>query len=348
MLRNVVRATTIYLERGTLHAAHLRDPFARVYTGRMRNPFRKTPMQTLETTIASLTKRSEQLGAKRVTAQDVLDKAITARQQALLSGDLDDQHALDKLQGHVNTAAATLAALDDALIVLGHDKTEAERQLASERDRIERNAAADKLAKQVSAIEAALPGYLDQSRILSDALSEIAHWHFESGQMAGFVMNTTGQLEVAANFALAELKPKSEAIRQGRHAIPGEPAPVRVASVEATPETQTVFMLRSANYRDHEGHKRFAPQWEDVTLPLAAAHRALDNGIAAALTDPRRAQLRGMRGGDFNPRAPDVIDLDAIEEQKPVAHVPVSRAANFTVTDRSGENRTILIDVPRT
>lgn len=31
-----------------------------------------------------------------------------------------------------------------------------------------------------------------------------------------------------------------------------------------------------------------------------------------------------------------------------MAHVPVSRAANFTVIDRSGENRTILIDVPRT
>jgi hypothetical protein len=48
----------------------------------MKNPFRKTPMQQLETTIASLTKLGEQLAAKRVTAQDALDEAIKTRQQA--------------------------------------------------------------------------------------------------------------------------------------------------------------------------------------------------------------------------------------------------------------------------
>ena len=68
-------------------------------------------MQQLETTIASLTNRGEQLAAKRVTARDALDEAIKARQQALLSGDLDDQLALDKLQGIVNTAASTLAGI---------------------------------------------------------------------------------------------------------------------------------------------------------------------------------------------------------------------------------------------
>jgi hypothetical protein len=34
----------------------------------MKNPFRKAPMHQLETTVASLTKRGEQLAAKRVTA----------------------------------------------------------------------------------------------------------------------------------------------------------------------------------------------------------------------------------------------------------------------------------------
>ena len=34
----------------------------------MENFFRKTPMQQLETTIASLKKRGQQLAAKRVTA----------------------------------------------------------------------------------------------------------------------------------------------------------------------------------------------------------------------------------------------------------------------------------------
>ena len=158
-------------------------------------------MQQLETTIASLTKRGEQLAAKRAAAQDALEKAITARQQALLAGDLDDQRALDKLQGDVNTSASTLTGIADALAVLAQQKTEAERQLAAARERIERAAAADRPHKRVAAIETALPSYLAQSRALADALSEISDWHFESDHMAGFVQNT----KIAANFTLAEL-----------------------------------------------------------------------------------------------------------------------------------------------
>ena len=133
----------------------------------MKIPFRKTPMQQLETTIASLTKRGEQLAAKRVTVQDALDEAIKTRQQALLSGDLDDQRALDKMQAAVVAATSDLAGIDDALAILAQHKAEAEVQLSAERERIERAAAADKLDKQVAAIEAALPGYLEQSRTLA-------------------------------------------------------------------------------------------------------------------------------------------------------------------------------------
>jgi hypothetical protein len=316
----------------------------------MKNPFRKPPMPQHESTIASLTKRGEQLVAKRVTAQDALDEAIKTRQQALLSGDLDDQRALDKVQAAVVAATSDLAGVDDALAILAQHKAEAEVQLSAERERIERAVAADKLDKQVAAIEAALPGYLEQSRALADALSKIGHWHFESAQMAGFLQNTMGQIEIAANFSLAELKAMPETIRQGRRSIPRELALTPVAVPEPEPPTVTIFMLRSANYRDHDGCKRFAGQWEDATMPVATAQRALDKGIATAMTDPRRAQLRGARCGDFNRQASDVVDLDPVEEPKGAPHIepdPVLRQANFTLIDRSAEARTIQIEVSR-
>jgi hypothetical protein len=84
---------------------------------------------------------------------------------------------------------------------------------------------------------------------------------------------------------------------------------------------------------------------------VVTAQRALDKGIAVAVTDPCRARLRGARGGDFNPNAPDVVDLDAVEEPTGAPHIepdPVLRAANFTVIDRRAEARTIQIEVPRT
>jgi hypothetical protein len=315
----------------------------------MKNPFRKTPMQQLETTIASLAKRGEQLAAKRVTAQDALDEAIKTRQQALLSGDLDDQRALDKVQAAVVAATSDLAGIDDALAVLAHQKAEAERQLAAERERVERAVAADKLDKQVAAIEAALPGYLAQSRALADALSEVSYFHFESGQMAAFVQNAMGQIEIAANFTLAELKAMPDAIRQGRQAIPRELALTPVA-VPEPPPTMTVFMRRSAHYRDHDGRPHFAGQYEDAVMPVPTAQRALGKGVAVPVTDPRRAQLRGARRSDFRPLASDVIDLDAAEEPENASGIgndAVLRQINFIEIDRSAEARTVQITVPR-
>jgi hypothetical protein len=49
---------------------------ASAYAGCMKNPFRKAPLQQLETTNASLAKRGEQLVAKRVSAQEALNKAV--------------------------------------------------------------------------------------------------------------------------------------------------------------------------------------------------------------------------------------------------------------------------------
>jgi hypothetical protein len=244
-----------------------------------------------------------------------------------------------------------LTGIDDALAVLAQRKAEAEVQLAVENERVERAVAADKLDKQVAAIEAALPRYLEQSRALADALSKIGHWHFEGGQMAAFVQNTMGQIEIAANFTLAELNAMPDAIRRRRQAIPRELALTPVPEPEPPAATMTVFMLGSAHYRDHDGRKRFAGQWEDATMLAATAQRALNKGIAVAVTDPRRAQLRGARGGDFNPDAPDVVDLDAVETSKRVLHVksdPALREANFVVLDRSAEARTLQIEVPRT
>ncbi|MCA6097634.1 hypothetical protein [Bradyrhizobium australafricanum] len=315
----------------------------------MKNLFRKTQTPQLETTIASLSKRGEQLSAKRVAAQTTLNMAVKARQHALLSADLDDQHALNNVQAAAATAASDLAGIDDALAVLAQQKTEAERQLAAEREGIKRTAAADKLAKQIASVEAALPGYLQHSRALAEALAEIGHHHFESGQIARYVQNAMSEIEVAANFALPDLKGISKAIREGHHAIPGEPVTTSEAVADPKPETQTVFMLRSAHYLDCEGHKKFAGQYEDAILPLATAQRALRERLAAPVTDPRRAQLRGVRGGDFSPNAPDVVDLDAANKTVPqIEPDPVLREANFTVIDRSAEAYTVEIAVPRT
>src|SRR6478609_6824034 len=130
----------------------------------MKLSFRRSAMQKIETNIVALAKRGEQLAAKRVAAQNTLDAAIKARQQALLAGDLNDERALSKVQGAVDGAVSALAGIDDAIAVLAQQKAEADAQLAAERDRIEREAAAEALAAEVAAIEAGLPKWLADTR----------------------------------------------------------------------------------------------------------------------------------------------------------------------------------------
>jgi chromosome segregation ATPase len=191
--------------------------------------------QKIEDTIAGLAKRGEQLAVKRAKAQDALDKTTKARQDTLLSGDLDDQRAIDKLQSAVDSAASALVGIDDAISILARQKSEAEPALAEQRERVARTAAADKLTVRVTAIETAFKPWLEQSRIFADALSELAHVHFGADEMSKFLENCMGQLETAMNFQITELKTMPAAILDGRQPIPADkPKPVPVAMVPPT------------------------------------------------------------------------------------------------------------------
>lgn len=312
---------------------------------------RKSPMDRLEAELASLRSRAETLNNRHRAADAAFLDAKTKLQCHHLEADLNvDDKVRARLEAAVATCAVTREGYADALNEVHAQMAEAERKIAAEQDAIKRAAAADQLDKALSAFEVALPKFLEQARILAIPLAEIG-WHYESGQLKSFIENVAAQIELAAGVNLTELSTIPNAIRQGRQAIPGERAPVPVAAaIDPTPETQTVFMLRSARYRDHDGRKRFAGQWEDAIMPLATAQRALRERVAAPVTDPRRAKLRGVRGGDFNPNAPDVVDLDAIEEHQDAPLIepdPVLRAANFTEIDRSDEARSIQVEVPR-
>jgi hypothetical protein len=306
----------------------------------MKIPFRKNPMQKIEATVASLAKRGDQLAAKRVTAQNALDKAIKARQEALLSGDLDDQRALDKLQGTVDSAKSALEGIDDAVALLTREKSEAERQLTAERDHAERAKVSEEINAAVSDIEKRVDPTLSGMREIAEKLMALDHLSFEVGQLGRHLSGVAGEAEIAFAFVVPDVRRMAGAVKDGSAAIPRRPKAAEPVPADPVPPTMTVFMLRSANYRDEDGHKRFAGQYEDAMMPVPTAQRALRHGVAVSVADPRRAQLRGARGGDFNPLAPDVADLDAIEEPKGVPYLgvhiadPALREANFTVIDR--------------
>jgi hypothetical protein len=308
--------------------------------------------EQLEAELAALRARADTLSSRHAVADAAFFDAKSMLQRHHLEADLNaEDKARTKLEAAVAASALTRDGYADALAEVHTKIADAEEALAAERSAVERKAASEKLARDLDAVEQVLPDYLAAGQRFADALEKI-HFHFESGAMARFVGNTATQVEVAAGFALAELRAMVGAIHDGAAPIPAaKPDATFTPTPEPVPKTMTVFMLGSAHYRDHDGRKRFAGQWEDATMPAATAQRALDKGIAVAVTDPRRAQLRGARGGDFNSNALDVVNLFAVETPKDVPHVksdPALREANFIVLDRSAEARTIQIEVPRT
>lgn len=307
----------------------------------------KNTMQTLEKKIAELTKRGDQLAAKRAATQTELDNATEARQQALLAGDLNDQRKLNKLQAAVDSAKSALDGFDDAIAVLTREKAEAEGQLSAERDRAARADASEKITTSVVAIERRVQPLLSAMRDAAEALSATDHFSFEAGQLGRYLAGAAGEAELAFAFVLPDVRRHAEAIKAGSAPIPRRPEAVQPSTVEQSVPTMTVFMLRSARYRDHDGRTRFAGQFEDTIMQVATSQKAMRLGLAVSTADPRRAQLRGARGSDFRPGASDVVDIDTAEEgSKAHAKNDVIAAANFTEVPR-GPERTATISVQR-
>jgi hypothetical protein len=311
-------------------------------------------MKRLEANLAASRKRMALLADKRAAAKAALDAAQAQRQKHLCEGDLDDGKLGEKLQSKVDTASSVLAGLDDAIGALQAQIEVAERELNAEREREERRLAAEKLSRQISDIEGAVPNFLQAARALVDSLMQVGGWHFEAGQMAAFIRGVTGQVETAAGFVTQELLATTERVKTGDAPIPREPEPEPVAVIEPAPPTQTVFMLRSAKYRDHAGKVRHAIQFEDCEMPVQCAQRALRCSAAVSLADPRRRELHGAKGGrHVDPNAVDIVDLDDEAATRPphidpiMASDPILRAANFCEIDRSADSRVLKIAVPR-
>lgn len=301
-------------------------------------------MKKLEASLATSRKRLTLLVEKRSTAKGSLDAAQAQRLKYLHEGDLADEKLGEKLQIKVDAALSVLAGYDDAISALQQQIESAQREFDVERERQIRAKAADEISCGIDAVAPRVETALSAMRALAQSLSDIDHVSFEIGQLAQYIRGAAGEAELASSVALPGARHIARAVKAGEMAVPRRPQAGSIAPAEPPPPTMTIFMLRSARYRDHDDRKRFAGQWEDATMPVATAQRALGKGIAVPLTDPRRATHRGMRGGDFTPEAADVVDLDAM----PLVEAnPVLRAAGFTVIDRSAETRKGEITVTR-
>jgi hypothetical protein len=315
-------------------------------------------MSKLEREVADLTKREVELSERRSTAEQKLSAATTARQKLFLSGDLDDQRALNKAQQEVDIAASALSAIVDALGVLATQQREAQSALEAERAVADRKLAADTLAGTIDDFERRLPSFLSTAMEFIDITDALSPASWEAGQMAAHVRRLIGEVEMASAFVVADMRNMVPAILAGHRPIPSrqiapeviEPGPpVNLMSGEE--ELVEAFCLKPVKWRALDGSQKFARRWEDALLPRRLYVRATARGAVVPITDERRRKLRGAQDGELMKLdSPDTIDLDVDSLPPPEAKSsaermlrdPATAAAEFTELDR-GPPRTLRI-----
>jgi len=183
---------------------------------------KKSPMEKLETELASRRARAETLSNRHAAADAAfLDAKQRLQRHHLEADDLDaDDKARAKLEAAVAASALTRDGYADALSEVQTLIADSEQKIATERAAVQRKAASEELARDLDQIERALPDYLEAARRLADALESMHYSHYESTEMAAFIRNGQAQVEVAAAFALQELRGTVIAIRDGAAPIP--------------------------------------------------------------------------------------------------------------------------------
>jgi len=260
---------------------------------------KKSQMEKFEAVVLALRKRGELLGVKRAAAQAAFDSAVAARQDMLISGDLDDQKLASKMQGAVDSSASTLSGIIDAITALSSQMNTTEQQLAEATLTNARQVASEKLAMQIATINKLLPQWLASSRDLAAAMEAVG-WRFETAQQGTFIRNAASEIETASAFTAADLHASVAQILAGLldQAIPPDRVETVPPLVEPLPEALTqLFSLHALQWHDASGKLHRSAKWTDVWLPEKAAAFALKSGLAVPPHDPRCAKFRGQSPG---------------------------------------------------
>jgi hypothetical protein len=303
---------------------------------------KRSNMQKLEIVVAALRKRGQLLADKRVNAQAAFDAAISAQQELLISGDLDDEKLAAKMQSAVDVAASRLHALDDAVSTLAQQTIAAEGQLAVAALADARKTASELLVAQIADIDRLLPKFLSVSSELAAALRAIS-WRFETASLGEFVARNASEVEMAASLTSNDLRASPANVLAGvldaALARPVDVVPPLVSEPAPPPMVQ-LFLLSAVEFTDPaSGRVRRIGKWLDCELSPVHAERALRFGKAVPQTDPRRNELRGVSVGAPHPSWCFSLDHEpasGIQASSPSQFEPVNRGPARTMQVVSG------------
>jgi hypothetical protein len=290
--------------------------------------FQKSPEKIL---IAAINAR-DQLIARLSDSEVVIIERQTAAEQAAMDGADDNVLTIaeDKLRAAQERRVTLRAALtkSEALV----DRLEQERAEQADKEEREKTAAeVELLAREVVEAGAA---FVATAAKLADCSLRASVAAPEAAGLTRFARAVESEIPAGCNLTARLLRDHRAAVlaRSAPALLAKPPEPYVAPPAPAKPPTQILFCLRSVKWIDDAGQQRIVGKFEDAEVPVRLVGRALKCGACVPITDPRRRELHGTRGG-FPPRLDTATDLDA----DPATHAPVEpilASSPFTPVDR--------------
>jgi chromosome segregation ATPase len=183
-----------------------------------------TTMEKLETVLAALRSRDTTLNERKAEAQSALNQARADQQKFFLECDISNDGAIAKLENAVDSATLRLSGLTEACAAVAAQIANVERELATEAERGERQAAAKEITATADAIQERLESLLRDIRSLGKDFVAIEHVVFDAGQFGHFLRDVAGAIEVALGVTPLQLHGVAKAVELGEARIPRRPA----------------------------------------------------------------------------------------------------------------------------
>jgi hypothetical protein len=261
------------------------------------NPWRNT-MEKMKTELATLAARSTKLDTQRAAAQTALDRAVEARDQHKLAGDLDNVAIEGKLQAAVDTATSALSGFAGPMTILAKSIADIEKKIADEHHNVNKKIANEKLAAQVDVIEQQLAPFLKSTRDLAVSTAAVSVANFETDQIAGYLRNAASEIETAVTASVANLRSVAAGILTGQHPIPRPPqvaGAAKAAPPAPTTTTTRLFLTLPVGWFDENGGRHRAASMHDVDLPNGLVAKAKRDGAAHSMDSTLRAKNHGSK-----------------------------------------------------
>jgi len=303
----------------------------------------------LEAKLTAARASRDDLVARRNVAETA---AATHREKACkLAAEGADDKTLSAAENAMRREQDRVATLSDALMKTESTIADLEREIAQvvdQRCRAETAAAVNALVEKWGTVRSAFNAVINE---IVDLARESAAITLDAHPLKVFVEAVQAQVPPETEFVASVLQGHAKAVLNGAApaSLPKPPEPAPVVVVEQPPQTRTVFATHSLKWTEN-GRQRTALAFEDVTLPLELAEKALRIGACVPQSHDMRKTHKGARGGyQPDPDAIGVVDLDAVTEYSGARHQnfdPVAQA-NITVIDRGVPERKGTIAVHR-